>query len=359
MKYQLWLDNYSGLGTSKKNHIVNDSLSARDIYYMEEASLKKIEYLTAREIEGMIDKRKKTDLEKLWNDFISKGISFTSLEQENYPNRIKNITNSPYILYYIGKLPDEKRKTIAIVGARGRSAYGSQIAQKLGEELAARGIQVISGLARGIDADGHRGALNKKGETFAVLGCGVDICYPKANQYIYNDIIQKGGIISELMPGTQPKACFFPMRNRIISGFSDAVIVVEAREKSGSLITADFAMEQGKDVYAVPGRITDELSQGCNRLIKQGAGVILSPQDLLEDLQLLSDNNCIQMDFLKKLLEKDESLVYSLTDFRPIDLGTLLEKTTFDISELITILHSLEEKGFITEVFPNHYVRDI
>ena len=123
MKYQLWLDNYSGLGTSKKNHIVNDSLSARDIYYMEEASLKKIEYLTAREIEGLIDKRKKTDLEKLWNDFISKGISFTSLEQENYPNRIKNITNSPYILYYIGKLPDEKRKTIAIVGARGRSAY--------------------------------------------------------------------------------------------------------------------------------------------------------------------------------------------------------------------------------------------
>ena len=179
------------------------------------------------------------------------------------------------------------------------------------------------------------------------------------NADIYNDIIQKGGIISELMPGTQPKACFFPMRNRIISGFSDAVIVVEAREKSGSLITADFAMEQGKDVFALPGRITDPLSAGTNRLIKQGAGVLYNIEDFLKEWDLFDASSALQMDFRKNVLEKDELLVYSLLDFCPVGIGTLCDKSSLPILTLFEILERLQQKGFVKEIIPNYFVQTV
>ena len=192
-----------------------------------------------------------------------------------------------------------------------------------------------------------------------LLGCGVDVCYPRQNKYLYHRIIERGGILSEYPPGAQPLPAFFPERNRIISGLSDCVVVIEAKERSGSLITADFAMEQGKDVYAVPGRITDRLSSGCNRLIKQGAGVVQSVEDFLADLDIITENHCHQLDFRKNLLEKDERLVYSLTDFRPISLGTLVDKTGFSIFQLLGILEKLEALGLIKETFTNYYVRNI
>lgn len=194
-----------------------------------------------------------------------------------FPGRFEGISGSPEGLYVIGELPRDDQPTVGIVGARMCSRYGHETAYEFGRVLAGKGVQIISGLALGIDCYAQEGALAGGGKTFAVLGCGADICYPKSNREVYEKIKTSGGILSEEKPGTPPLAYNFPKRNRIISALSDIVLVVEAKEKSGSLITVDFALEQGKTVYAVPGRVCDLLSYGCNSLIAQGAGIACSP----------------------------------------------------------------------------------
>lgn len=359
MKYAYWLHNIPGIGNGKIRHMLEEAVRAEEIYHMPLPQLKKVHGLTEEDIKAIHKSQKKWDIDKEWFRLMEQGIGFVSLEQTEFPEKVRHIPNPPYALYYVGKLPDENRKAVAIVGARTRSAYGSQIATELAKELARNGIQVISGLARGIDRDAHQGALEGGGDTYAVLGCGVNICYPRENRFLYNKMIETGGIISEYLPGTPPIAQQFPARNRIIAGLCNCVVVVEAKEKSGSLITADFAMEQGRDVYAVPGRISDTLSQGCNRLIKQGAGALISMEDFLSDLEILSEINYTQMDFRKNLLEKDESLVYSLTDFRPTGVATLVEKTGISLSRLLEILEKLESLGLIKETFTNYYIRTL
>lgn len=359
MKYAYWLHNIPGIGNGKIRQLYQSVHCAEEVYYMPLPQLRKLQGITEDDIKLIHKYQKKWDVDKEWFHLMEQGIGFVSLEQEDFPEKVRHIHNPPYALYYVGKLPDENRKAVAIVGARTRSAYGGQVASELGKALAQNGIQVISGLARGIDRDAHQGALDGGGETYAVLGCGVDICYPRENKYLYHKMIETGGIISEYPPRTQPMPKQFPARNRIISSLCNCVVVVEAKEKSGSLITADFAMEQGKDVYAVPGRICDPLSQGCNRLIKQGAGAVISIDDFLSDLEISSEINYVQMDFRKNLLEKDESLVYSLTDFRPIGVATLVEKTGISISRLLEILEKLENLGLIKETFTNYYIRTL
>ena len=359
MKYAYWLNNIPGIGNGKIRFLFEEAACAQEIYEMKLSKLEKIPGLTEENVSAIHKSRMSWDLDKELYGLMEQGIGFVSAEQENFPEKLQNIPNAPYALYYVGNLPDATCKTVAIVGARGRSAYGSEIAQQLAKALSEHGVQVVSGLAKGIDTDAHRGALEGQGDTFAVLGCGVDVCYPKDNCYLYHKILEKGGILSEYPPKTQPIAGYFPQRNRIISCLSDCVVVVEAKEKSGSLITADFAMEQGRDVYAVPGRISDRLSAGCNQLIKQGAGIVQSVEDFLADLDILTENTYTQMDFRKNLLEKDERLVYSLTDFRPVGLGTLVDKTGLSISRLIAILEKLESMGLVKETFTNYYVRTI
>ena len=200
-----------------------------------------------------------------------------------FPERLKNIPGCPEELHVIGDLPDEGI-SVAIVGARKCSVYGRSCAYEMGKLLASNGVQVISGMALGVDCYAQEGAVDAGGRSFAVLGCGADICYPATNTTLYNRLSVQGGIISEFPDGTRPFAPNFPKRNRIISGLADYLIVVEAREKSGSLITVDYALEQGRSVYAFPGRYGDELSKGCNRLIAQGAGIIYSPEAFLEEI---------------------------------------------------------------------------
>lgn len=201
-----------------------------------------------------------------------------------YPMRLRQIPGAPKELYVIGCLPKEEQPSVAIVGARDCSEYGRKIAAWLGGSLARAGVQVVSGMARGIDGISQQAALEAGGASFGVLGCGVDICYPKQNRELYEQLCEKGGILSEYEPGSMPLARQFPPRNRIVSGLADALIVVEAREKSGTLITVDMALEQGKDVYVVPGRITDSLSAGCNRLLKTGAGVLLDVDEFMAEV---------------------------------------------------------------------------
>lgn len=201
-----------------------------------------------------------------------------------YPERLREIPRPPKEIYVLGEMPEERTPTVAIIGARDCSEYGSYVASVLGAALGRSGVQVVSGMARGIDGIGQEAALDAGGKAYAVLGSGVDVCYPAKNRTLYDKLRERGGILSEYPPGTPPLPGYFPARNRIVSGLADAVVVVEAREKSGTLITVDMALEQGREVYVVPGRVTDPLSVGCNRLMKLGAGILLNTEDFLEEL---------------------------------------------------------------------------
>ena len=195
------------------------------------------------------------------------------LGQEGYPERLMPFADMPSRLFVRGALPADEQKTAAIVGARICTAYGKSQAAFFAQVLAANGVAVISGLACGIDAAAHEGALRGKGKTFAVLGCGVDICYPKQNYPLMRRMLENGGgVLSEFPPGAEPLPWHFPIRNRVISALADVVLVIEAKEKSGSLITADYALEQGKTVFALPGRTTDATSRGFTRNDSRGAG---------------------------------------------------------------------------------------
>ena len=210
------------------------------------------------------------------------GIRFSCILEQGFPEKLRQIPDPPFGIYYRGGLPENGRPAAAVIGARLASGYGRDQARRFSQKIASRGITVISGMARGIDGIAQRAALDEGGKSFAVLGCGVDICYPDENRDLYDRLLQEGGVISEYPPGTFPKAGLFPQRNRIISGLADLVLVIEARKKSGTLITVDMALEQGREVFALPGRVCDSLSDGCNRLIRQGAAPATCPEDILE-----------------------------------------------------------------------------
>ncbi|MCI8375451.1 MAG: DNA-protecting protein DprA [Lachnospiraceae bacterium] len=301
--------------------------------------------------------RKEWDFEREREQLVRKGIGFVSCEHPDYPGRLKEVSEKPGGLFVRGELPLDTRPSIAIVGARACSAYGRNAALWFARELSGAGMQVISGMALGIDGFSHQGALLGGGKTFGVLGGGVDICYPESHRELYMRLEQEGGLLSESPPGTRPLRHLFPLRNRIISGLSDAVLIIEAKEKSGSLITADLALEQGRDVYVVPGRLLDPLSAGCNSLICQGAGIALSPEQILEEMGIISNISSHKSKYKKIDLEKAEDIVYSCLGLQSQNLEELCEKTGITATEALRILTSLELKGYAKEIYKNNYIR--
>lgn len=298
-------------------------------------------------------------MERLYNrrnmtDFTGGRIQYIHQEAEAYPGRLKVHRGMPGRLCVLGRLPRDDRPSVAVVGARRSTGYGNETARRFARELAANGVQIISGMAWGIDGMAHEGALDAGGDTFAVLGCGVDVCYPAGHRKLYERLVERGGVLSEQPPGMPPLAGHFPARNRIISALADLVLVVEAGEKSGSLITADFALEQGKDVFAVPGRIGDPLSRGCLNLLRQGAGLADSPLVLLEALGASPGKNGEPE---KILLAKEENIVYSWIRLQPVSLEELVQKTGMSAGKVLGILVELELKGCIREIHKNDYVR--
>ncbi|MBQ3103052.1 MAG: DNA-processing protein DprA [Oscillospiraceae bacterium] len=224
------------------------------------------------------------EVDKILGDVERLGIRILTIQDAAYPSRLKNIYDPPILLYYKGMLPVfDEEAAVAVVGTRDATPYGIQATEKLSYGMASQGAMVISGLARGIDSAAHRAALRAGGKTAAVLGCGIDVIYPPENRYLYEDVAASGSLISEYPPGTPPASRHFPERNRIISGLSVAVLVVEAPEKSGALITAAAALDQGREVFAVPGQIDAPMSIGCNRLIRDGAGLASESWDILQD----------------------------------------------------------------------------
>lgn len=284
-KYLYWLDNIPRLGRQAKMNLLDAFGSGREIYQAEEKYIRFI--LEEGKAERLLTSRKSWAVDGMYEKLLEEKIRFVCIREENYPDLLKKIPDPPFGLYYRGQLPEETLPAVAVVGARECSEYGRYIAEELGKQMGEHRIQVISGMARGIDGISQWAALEAGGRSFGIMGCGVDVCYPKSNLQIYERLQSAGGILSEYAPGTQPVGQLFPARNRIVSGLADVLVVIEARHKSGTSITVEMALEQGKDIYAVPGRITDRLSDGCNGLLREGAHVFLSPQDFLQELQQL------------------------------------------------------------------------
>ena len=283
----------------------------------------------------------------------------------DFPEKLNYIPTPPPGIYVRGRLPNPGKPTVAIIGARDATPYGLSVASYFAKELSKEGIQIISGMARGIDGAAQRTAVENGEASFGVLGCGTNVIYPKENELLFERILGKGGLISEYPDDTPPIANHFPQRNRIISGLADVVLVVEAREKSGTKSTVRHALEQGKDILAIPGRIDDPLSRGCNSLIAEGAAIALSPETVLESLGIFRDEPESPKEFRmnpgkkRQNLSKLENLVLDVLDYRPKDLEQIMQsekiRRGMDRAILLEILLKLQIMGLIGETGKQHY----
>jgi DNA processing protein len=299
--------------------------------------------------------RVQVDLEKYLAMIGSQGIQILTWEDELYPARLKEIDQPPPVLYVRGSLTAEDAWAVAVVGTRRVSAYGRQVAEELAANLAGNGVTVISGLARGVDGSAHQAALKAGGRTIAVLGCGVDRIYPPEHTQLADKIIANGALLSDYPPGTPPDASNFPPRNRIISGLSMATVVVEAGETSGALITAQFAVDQGREVFAVPGNILAAQSKGTNRLIAQGAHPMLSAHDLLDVLNL---RRVTEQREIRKIMPGNEieAKLLSVLTHDPLHMDEIRNQTGLPIERVSATLVMMELKGLVRQVGGMNYV---
>ncbi len=355
-EYLYWLSHVPSLGAVKIKKLYDYMGSYKRIYNIEGKELVRTGLLNPSQVSAFEETKKKRNLCKSELEELEKrGVRFITAHDKEYPWKLLKTHGYPMGIFCKGKLPSIHKPAAAIIGARNCTNYGKQMASSLARELSAAGVQIISGLAWGIDGASHLGALEAGGDTFGVLGCGINICYPKENFELYQQMAIQGGIITEFMPNEAPKPCNFPMRNRIISGLSDVILVIEAREKSGSLITVNIGLEQGKEIFALPGRVTDPLSAGCNRLISEGAGILLDSGSVLEYFNLQSGNILRVHEKDKNGLVKNEKMVYSCLDLQPKNLEDIISLSELSVSECMSALLELEFKGLIVQTFHQYY----
>jgi DNA processing protein len=306
-------------------------------------------------IADLLDMRAAVDLHALWQDLAEKGIEIVTWLDEAYPRRLKEIEQPPPVFYTRGTFTPADDWAVAVVGTRRFSPYGQQVAEELGRFLAHQRVTLVSGLAKGIDAIAHRAALQAGGRSIAVLGSGVDVIYPPDNRKLADDLIQTGVVLSDYSPGTNPLATNFPPRNRIISGLSLATVVVEAGQTSGALITAQFALEQGREVFAVPGRIYDKGSIGTNRLIHEGAHPLTRVEDLVEALDLTMVTERQQA---RVVLPADaaEASIYAVLNRDPLHIDEVTRQTGLPVEKVSATLALMELKGMVRQVGGMQYV---
>ncbi|MBI4761614.1 MAG: DNA-processing protein DprA [Chloroflexota bacterium] len=311
--------------------------------------------LGSKLIERVIQARAGVDLDKVWERIEQQGIKILTWQDEAYPQRLKEIDQPPPVLYLRGEYLPDDLFAVAIVGTRRVTPYGRQITEELSAFLAAHGITVVSGLARGVDAIAHQAALKAGGRTLAVLGSGVDKIYPPEHRALAEQIMAHGALLSDYAPGTPPDASNFPPRNRIISGLSLAVVVVEAGETSGALITAEFAAEQGREVFAVPGSILAPQSKGTNKLIQNGALPLLSVNDLMQALDLTRVG---EHKAARKIMPGDptEAQLLSVIGSEPLHVDEIRNQSGLPIEKVSAALALMELKGMVRQVGGMQYV---
>ena len=351
LPFWLALNRVSVLGARRISQLITACGSAQEAFTVEPKKLEQLG-LPLKVCAAFLREREQIDPLTEWRRCQELGLSVVTLADENYPPLLREIYDPPALLYYRGNIGCLSQTCAAIVGSRKATACGRASAEKFAAELAAAGIVVVSGMARGIDSHAHQGALRVQGTTAAVLGSGLDICYPPENRALREKIVENGVVISEFPPGSQPKPAHFPMRNRIISGLSLAVVVVEAAEKSGALITADCALEQGREVFAVPGSIHSPTSRGCHRLLKEGAALAESAADILGFLGQRLPEAAAAVE-----LTAAQKLVLTALEYEPTHFDKLLQATGLTAADLSGLLVELELAGFVQKLSGNFYLR--
>lgn len=347
--YLIWLNSIYGIGHRTIEQFMNYFGSLENIWTAPVSEIYNFPKLRKKVADRLIETRNKEFLDKYKEKLLLRDIKCMIKSDESYPEILKNIKTSPYILYMKGTIKEEDHNALAIVGSRNCTSYGKNIAYKFAKELAEYGITIISGMAYGIDSAAHRGALDGGGRTIAVLGSGVDICYPKSNYNLMREIIEKGAVVSEYPLGTEPTSGNFPRRNRIISGFSKGVLVVEAGLKSGSLITIDYALDQGKDVFAIPGNINCSVSKGTNKLIKEGAKPVTSVEDILEEYNIQKRSYNVDSIY-KNLSDSEKSVMEIIEKKQPIHIDMLSSILYLDPATVNSLITILEIKDLIEQL---------
>ncbi len=304
----------------------------------------------AQQQEAVQGRRRQEELQRELEGLEQRGIWFVTRGEPAFPPGLRRWEDGPFFLFVRGTLPPAG-PAVAVVGARKCTEYGRAQAEALGQFLAENQVRVISGMALGVDGAAQRGALRAGGYTCAVLGTGVDICYPASHRSLYRALADQGGLVSEYPPGAPPLPYHFPLRNRIICGLADLVLMVEAGLKSGALITADWALEQGKDVLAVPGRMGDPMSQGCNRLIRQGAGIVAEPEDVLEALGLPGRRTKTP----EPELTPEERQIWRCLGAEPRHPDQICQKTGLEVGTVLLLLLRLEVEGLVCQTSAGQY----
>ncbi len=345
-----------GVGAMTIRRLLDTFGSGKNAWEASKDKLKKSGYMTADIIDQFVTYRKTFSLDKFVNSLQSNSISYVTWEDVAYPLWLRATYNPPVVLFYRGKNILSNRM-IAMVGARKATIYGKQVARHFGESLSNYGVTIVSGGARGIDTCSHEGALEGSSPTVAVMGCGLDIVYPRENKKLYEKIEEKGMIVSEYVPGTPPVGSNFPARNRIISGLCRGVIVVEARASSGSLITADMALSEGRDVFAIPGNIYANTSAGVHWLIQQGAMMAFSPEDILGEYGWLEERISSQgaKSVVSFTIEENKVMQYLSTE-RGMAIDVLIEKTGFSFGQVHMALMKLEMNKYVSHLSTGEFI---
>ncbi len=361
-EYLLWISRIRGLAVSKQHSLIEYFYSAENVFNATRIELEQCEYLTAKIIDTIISEQQVSILQKYVDELEKLEIKYITISCEDYPKNLLDMEHPPLVMYYLGEIP-KADLSISIIGSRRCSDYGKFVAHKFSKELAKENIVVISGMATGADTVAHVGCIEGNGKTIAVLGCGVDICYPKSNEKLMKKIIDNGCVMSEYPPGTAPLAMNFPLRNRIISALSDGLIVVEAGYKSGTMITVDYALEQGRTVFTVPGNITSKNSEGTNALLRQGAIPLTDIKDILEEFDFKQEKSSnIQYEGkldirLKKTLTDDEIKVFKHINYEPRGIEEITYLSGENVQTALYLLTVLELKGVIKKINGQKYIR--
>ncbi|MDO5145941.1 MAG: DNA-processing protein DprA [Eubacteriales bacterium] len=364
-----WFVNIPEIGNVTRKRLLERFFRPEALFLAEEKEY--ADLLSKRQLAALKSSKELSDVKDSFERMLEGGIRFLHWESPSYPEKLRRIYDPPLGLYVKGSLPQREKPMLAMVGSRRATEYGMSMANNFAGIFAENGIQVVSGLAAGIDAASHRGVLSKGGYTLGVLGGGIDTIYPRENFNLYMEMYQRGGVLSEYNRGIPNRPGLFPVRNRIISGLADGIFVLEAGSRSGSLITADQALEQGRDVYVLPGRITDRMSEGCNRLIAQGAYLVQKPEDILEPLLSQHEWKKERTDrsfcrgerhtdlFHEHHFETEEQKkIYELLDEKdPTSFDGILEKSGYAMLKLQYILLEMELRGMVCQLSQNNYIR--
>jgi DNA processing protein len=352
LKYWIWFSSLVKISPRRRLKLLEYFGDPAFLWECTEYELRKIPICTPRVIEAITDKQCRNGVSGIIEAVDKCNAGIITIKDGIYPDALRNIPDAPAVLYCRGKLVKDEI-CIAVVGSRRATSYGLDMAKRLSRELASHGVTIVSGMARGVDSKAHLGALEAGGRTVAVLGCGVDIIYPYENSGLLSRICQSGAVISEYLPGTQPISYNFPARNRIISGLSQGVTIIEANDKSGSLITAEFALEQGREVFAVPGNINSMNSSGTNRLIKDGAKLVTDTGDILEELKMsnaANDSLYWKKQLQQNTLGKEELTISQRLLEGPAHIDVISRDCGISVQLAGSVLVMLELSGFVEQL---------